>query len=49
MALFCASTGFEMLGVAGVVSGAVASMVEKFEFGRIDDNMTVPLLSFLTI
>ncbi|MEM2237421.1 MAG: hypothetical protein QXR26_07935 [Candidatus Caldarchaeum sp.] len=49
MALFCVPTGFAMLDVAGAVSGAVASVVEKFEFGKIDDNINVPLTSFVTV
>lgn len=49
MALFCVPTGFAMLDVAGAVSGAVASVVEKFEFGKVDDNITVPLTSFATV
>ncbi|MEM1966080.1 MAG: hypothetical protein QXH12_08200 [Candidatus Caldarchaeum sp.] len=49
MALFCVPTGFMTLGTAGAVSGAIASVVEKFEFGKVDDNITVPLVSFLTI
>ena len=38
-------------GVPGVLSGAVAAIVEKFEFmnGKIDDNITVPLVSFIVL
>lgn len=38
-------------GVPGMISGAVAAIVEKFEFfgGKIDDNVTVPLVSFILL
>jgi len=38
-----------MLGFAGVLAGATASVVEHFEFPPIDDNVTVPLVSFLIL
>jgi hypothetical protein len=31
------------------LAGALASVVEKFEFGPIDDNITVPLSGFLVL
>jgi dolichol kinase len=34
------------LGIAGVLSGSIASVIEHFEFYPIDDNITVPLTSF---
>ena len=46
MALFSIPVG-ATLGVAGVLAGAIASFVEHFEFKPIDDNITVPLISFL--
>jgi phytol kinase len=48
MALFCIPVG-AILGVAGIIAGAAASIVEHFEFKPIDDNITVPLLSFLIL
>ncbi len=49
MALFCIPAGFMLQGVSGALAGALASAVEKFEFGRIDDNITVPLSGFLVL
>ncbi|MCS7146307.1 MAG: dolichol kinase [Nitrososphaerota archaeon] len=49
MALFCVPIGFLSLGYTGAVAGTVASIVEKIEIGRIDDNITVPLVSFILI
>ena len=48
MALFSVPVG-TLLGFAGVLAGAVASFVEHFEFPPIDDNVTVPLVSFLIL
>lgn len=45
MALFSVPVG-AILGLAGVLAGLIASLIEHFEFGRIDDNVTVPLVSF---
>ncbi len=49
MALFCIPTGFLLLGVSGAVAGAAASIIEKLEFRWVDDNITVPLVSFITL
>ncbi|GBC71493.1 hypothetical protein HRbin02_01277 [Candidatus Calditenuaceae archaeon HR02] len=49
VALFCIPTGYLLLGVSGAVAGAAASIIEKLEFGRVDDNITVPLVSFTTL
>jgi phytol kinase len=49
MAAFCIPAGFMLQGVFGGLAGALASVVEKFEFGPIDDNITVPLSSFLVL
>lgn len=49
MALFCVPAGFICLGFTGAVAGAAASLIEKLEFGWIDDNITVPLISFAII
>ena len=40
-----------VMGIPGIVAGIIASIIEKFEFldGKIDDNITVPLVSFLTL
>ncbi|MEM4648668.1 MAG: hypothetical protein QXK09_01650, partial [Nitrososphaerota archaeon] len=38
-----------MLGVAGMIAGAIASIVEHFEYPPIDDNVTVPLTSFVIL
>ena len=38
-----------LLGLAGVIAGAAASLVEHYEFPPIDDNVTVPLVSFLIL
>ena len=48
MAIVCIPLGLK-LGIAGALSGALASIVEHFEFKFIDDNITVPLTAFLTI
>ncbi len=39
-----------LIGIAGIIAAIVASIVEHFEvLGKIDDNITVPLSSFLVI
>ena len=38
-----------VLGGAGILAGAMASLVEHFEFSPIDDNITVPSVSFLIL
>ena len=48
MALISVFVG-TMLGYAGVLAGAAASVVEHFEFPPIDDNVTVPLVSFVIL
>lgn len=48
MAAFSVPLGY-MYGIAGMLAGALASFIEHFEFGAIDDNITVPLSSFLVI
>jgi dolichol kinase len=48
MAIVSVSVG-TMLGIAGVVAGGVASVIEHFEFHPIDDNVTVPLVSFVIL
>jgi len=48
MALFTIPVG-SILGLAGILAGAAVSLIEHFEFNPIDDNITVPLLSFLIL
>lgn len=48
MAFFSIPVG-AVLGVAGVIAGTVASIVEHFEANPIDDNITVPLSSFIIL
>ncbi|MBS7620914.1 dolichol kinase [Candidatus Bathyarchaeota archaeon] len=48
MASFSIPTG-AFLGVAGMIAGATASLIEHFESNPIDDNITVPLSSFLIL
>lgn len=48
MAIFSIPTG-GILGTAGMIAGAIASIIEHFEFGPVDDNVMVPLASFITI
>ena len=48
MALFSIPAG-AILGFAGVIAGALASFIEHFEFNPIDDNITVPTLSFVIL
>lgn len=48
MALFSILIG-TTLGLPGVLAGCVASLVEHFEFPPIDDNVTVPLSSFIVL
>ncbi|MEM0262579.1 MAG: hypothetical protein QXN17_08020, partial [Nitrososphaerota archaeon] len=38
-----------VMGVAGMIAGAVASFIEHFEYHPIDDNITVPLTSFIIL
>lgn len=49
MGVFCVPVGFFTMGLTGAVAGVAASIVEKFEFGRIDDNITVPLTALVII
>jgi len=38
-----------LIGVPGIIAAVVASFVEHFEFKGIDDNIIVPISSFITI
>jgi dolichol kinase len=48
MALFTITIG-TTLGKAGIIAGIIASIIEHFEFYPIDDNITVPSVSFLIL
>jgi dolichol kinase len=48
MASFSIPTG-AVLGAAGIMAGAAASFIEHFEANPIDDNITVPLSSFIIL
>jgi dolichol kinase len=45
----CAPVGYLLLGIAGLAAGVAASLIEKFEYKWLDDNITVPLVSFLIL
>lgn len=47
MALVSIPIGYSYLGLWGALAGALASFVERYEFPPIDDNVLVPLVSFL--
>ncbi|MEM1927838.1 MAG: dolichol kinase [Acidilobaceae archaeon] len=49
MALVSVPLGFLYGGLVGVVSAIVASVVERFEFNPVDDNVLVPLSSMAVI
>lgn len=45
----CALMAFGIFNFAGLISATLASIVEKFEFGLIDDNITVPFVGFVSL
>jgi dolichol kinase len=45
----CAPVGYLLLGIAGLAAGVAAYLVEKFEYKWLDDDITVPLVSFLIL
>jgi hypothetical protein len=49
MAAFCVPFGFAVLGPSGAIAGLVSSLVERFEFGPVDDNMLVPASALLVL
>lgn len=49
MASFSIPVGAAVLGTAGAMAGIAASLIEHFESNPIDDNITVPLFSFLIL
>jgi dolichol kinase len=48
MMIFCVTVGTQ-LGIAGVLAGGVSSVIEHFELYPLDDNITVPLISFVIL
>ena len=38
-----------IIGIAGIVAALISSITEHFEFKYIDDNITIPLVSFIVI
>jgi len=49
MAVVCVPLGWSVAGLAGALSGVVASFIEHFELGPLDDNITIPLSSLLVL
>jgi len=49
MAAFCVPFGLAVLGPPGALAGLVSSLVERFEFGPIDDNVLVPASALAVI
>ncbi|MCX8171687.1 MAG: dolichol kinase, partial [Candidatus Bathyarchaeota archaeon] len=49
MMTVCAPVGWAILGIAGLISGIAASLIEKLEYKWLDDNITVPLVSLLIL
>lgn len=49
MASFSVPVGVAVLGVSGAIAGATASFIEHFESYPVDDNITVPLFSFIIL
>jgi dolichol kinase len=38
-----------IIGIAGIIAALISSVIEHFEFKYIDDNITIPLVSFIVI
>ena len=49
MAAFCVPLGLAVLGPPGAIAGLVSSLVERFEFGPVDDNVLVPASALLVL
>lgn len=50
MAALCIPAGYALFGLAGGISGAIASVVEHFEVHRkIDDNILISSISFIVL
>ncbi|WP_338599444.1 phosphatidate cytidylyltransferase [Sulfolobus tengchongensis] len=47
MLIFCTVIGYFLLGLAGVIAGIIATIAEILPY--IDDNLSVPFLSFLVL
>lgn len=43
MAALCVPIGYAVVGSLGAFAGIASSIIEHFEFGPLDDNITVPL------
>lgn len=48
MLLACVPIG-SFLGIKGIISAFIASIIERYEYKWIDDNITVPLISFFIL
>ena len=48
MAIICIPIG-SILGLLGIFAAVVVSIIEHYEFHPIDDNITVPLVSFILL
>ncbi|MCS7095315.1 MAG: dolichol kinase [Thaumarchaeota archaeon] len=46
---FCVPYGYVILGLPGALAGFLASLVERFEFGVVDDNVLVPITALVAI
>ncbi|MEM2910203.1 MAG: dolichol kinase [Nitrososphaerota archaeon] len=49
MFVICAPMAYAVFNLAGLISATLSSIVERFEFGLIDDNITVPLVGFVSL
>ncbi len=49
MAIVCLPIGYFYAGLLGLVAAAVSTIVERFEFGPIDDNVLIVLTSTLIL
>jgi len=49
MAITITPIGFAILGIAGAIAALICSFVEHYEFGMIDDNITVPLTALVLL
>jgi len=49
MALTTIPIGAAILGIPGAITASICSFVEHYEFGVIDDNITVPLTALLLL
>jgi len=49
MAAVCAPIGYLIAGLAGLLAALAASIIEHFELGPLDDNVTVPLTALVIL